>query len=251
MKYLDVCSGISAPTAAWKPLGWKAVAFAEIEKAPSAVIAHHYADTPNLGDMTKFEEWPDYADLDVLVGGTPCQSYSIAGKRKGLADPRGRLMLSYLGIARRYRPRWVVWENVPGVLSSNGGRDFGTFLGALGELGYSFAYRVLDAQYFGVAQRRERVFVVGHLGDWRRAAEVLFERESLRWHPAPRREAREDVAPTLSARTSGGGGLGTDFDCDGGLIVGGGQSDCELPHHASGEGRRSHHGQLCGDWGFL
>jgi DNA (cytosine-5)-methyltransferase 1 len=169
--------------------------------------------------MTKFKEWPD-ANIDVLVGGTPCQSFSVAGLRKGLADPRGNLMLTYLAIAERYAPRWLVWENVPGVLSSNGGRDFGTLLGGLAELGYGFAYRVLDAQFFGVAQRRRRVFVVGHLGDWRRAATVLFERESLLGHPAPRRETGKGVAPTLSARTKGGGGLGTDFECDGGLIPG-------------------------------
>jgi DNA (cytosine-5)-methyltransferase 1 len=128
-------------------------------------------------------------------------------------------MLTYLAIAERYAPRWLVWENVPGVLSSNGGRDFGTLLGGLAELGYGFAYRVLDAQYFGVAQRRRRVFVVGHLGDWRHAAAVLFERESMLGNPAPRREPREGIAPTLSARTKGGGGLGTDFECDGGLIA--------------------------------
>jgi DNA (cytosine-5)-methyltransferase 1 len=128
-------------------------------------------------------------------------------------------MLTYLAIAERYAPRWLVWENVPGVLSSNGGRDFGTLLGGLAELGYGFAYRVLDAQFFGVAQRRRRVFVVGHFGDWRRAAAVLFERESMLGHPAPRRETGKGIAPTLSARTKGGGGLGTDFDCDGGLIA--------------------------------
>src|SRR6185437_2410388 len=160
---------------------------------------HHYPDVPNLGDMTKYQEWPD-ATIDLLVGGTPCQSFSVAGLRKGLADPRGNLMLTYLAIAERYAPRWVVWENVPGVLSSNGGRDFGTFLGGLAELGYGFAYRVLDAQFFGVAQRRRRVFVVGCLGDWRRAAAVLFERASLSGHPAPSRETRQGIAPTISAR---------------------------------------------------
>jgi DNA (cytosine-5)-methyltransferase 1 len=128
-------------------------------------------------------------------------------------------MLTYLAIAERYAPRWLVWENVPGVLSSNGGRDFGTLLGGLAELGYGFAYRVLDAQFFGVAQRRRRVFVVGYLGDWRRAAAVLFERESMLGHPAPRRETGKGIAPTLSARTKSGGGLGTDFDCDGGLVA--------------------------------
>ena len=162
MKYLSVCSGIEAATVAWHELGWEPIAFAEADKFPSRVLAHHYPDVPNLGDMTKFKEWPD-ATFDVLVGGTPCQSFSVAGLRKGMDDPRGNLALTYLAIADRYRPQWVVWENVPGVLSSNGGRDFGSFVGALGKLGYGWAYRVLDAQYFGVAQRRRRVFVVGCL----------------------------------------------------------------------------------------
>jgi DNA (cytosine-5)-methyltransferase 1 len=214
----SVCSGIEAASCAWHPLGWHAAFVSEIEPFPCAVLAHHYPDVPNLGDMTKFKDWP-YAAIDLLVGGTPCQSFSVAGLRKGLADPRGNLMLTYLAIAERFAPRWLVWENVPGVLSSNGGRDFGTLLGGLGELGYGFAYRVLDAQFFGVAQRRRRVFVVGHLGDWRRAAAVLFERESLLGHPAPRRLSGQGIAPTLSARTKGGGGLGTDFDCDGGLVA--------------------------------
>lgn len=206
MKYLSVCSGIEAATVAWRPLGWRAFAYSEIERFPCAVLAHHYPDTPNLGDMTRFQEWPD-ADIDVLVGGTPCQSFSVAGLRKGLDDPRGNLMLTYGAIAGRYRPRWLVWENVPGVLSSNGGRGFGTFLGMLAELGYGFAYRILDAQYFGVAQRRRRVFVVGYLGDWRRAAAVLFERESLCGHPAPSRKAGKAVA---ALATNGVGTCGVD-----------------------------------------
>jgi DNA (cytosine-5)-methyltransferase 1 len=204
MRYGSVCSGVEAATVAWHPLGWKPRWFSEIEKFPSAVLAHHYPDVPNHGDMTTFKEWPD-DPIDLLVGGTPCQSFSIAGLRKGLDDPRGNLMLTYLAIAARYKPRWVAWENVPGVLSSNRGRDFGTFLGALGELGYGFAYRVLDAQYFGVAQRRRRVFVVGYLGDWRRAAAVLFERESLSGHPAPRREARKSIAGGFECGPQGGG----------------------------------------------
>jgi DNA (cytosine-5)-methyltransferase 1 len=219
MRYLSVCSGIEAATVAWDAMAWVPVAFAEVDKFPSAVLAHHYPSVPNWGDMTKFKEWPD-ADVDVLVGGTPCQSFSVAGLRKGLADPRGNLMLTYLAILDRYRPTWMVWENVPGVLSSNSGRDFGAFLGALGELGYGWSYRSLDAQYFHLAQRRERVFVVGCLGGWERAAQVLFEPESLSGYPAPSRETGKRVAPTLSARTKGGGGLGTDFDCDGGLVAG-------------------------------
>ena len=193
MRYLSVCSGIEAATVAWHHMGWHPVAFSDIEPFPCAVLAHHYPHVPNLGDMTKFEEW-SLEPIDLLVGGTPCQSFSVAGLRKGLADPRGNLMLTFLAIAQRQRPRWIVWENVPGVLSSNGGRDFGTFLGALGELGYGFAYRVLDAQWFGVAQRRRRVFVVGYLGDWQRPAQVLFESESVRRDTAPSREAGKRVA---------------------------------------------------------
>jgi DNA (cytosine-5)-methyltransferase 1 len=154
--------------------------------------------------MTNYKEW-DLGTIDLLVGGTPCQSFSVAGLRKGLADPRGNLALVYCGILDHFRPQWCVWENVPGVLSSNGGRDFGSFVGALAELGYGFAYRVLDAQYFGVAQRRRRVFVVGYLGDWRPAAEVLFEPESLRRDTAPSREAGQKVAGTFKARANSGG----------------------------------------------
>jgi len=198
MKYASVCSGIEAATVAWHSLGWTPVFFSEIEPFPCAVLAHHYPDVPNYGDMTKFKEWPN-ADFDVLVGGTPCQSFSVAGLRKGLEDPRGNLMLTYLAIAERYRPQWIVWENVLGVLSSNGGRDFGTFLGALGHLGYGWAYRVLDAQWFGVAQRRRRVFVVGYLGDWQRAAAVLFESESVRRDTPPSRETGQDSAKCLTA----------------------------------------------------
>jgi DNA (cytosine-5)-methyltransferase 1 len=182
-------------------MGWEPVAFSEIEKFPSKVLKHHYPNVPNLGDMTKYEEW-NLESVELLVGGTPCQSFSVAGLRKGLDDPRGNLMLTYGAIAKRFKPKWLVWENVPGVLSSNGGRDFGTFLGMLAELGYGFAYRVLDAQFFGVAQRRRRVFVVGCLGDWRRAAAVLFERHSLSGNSAPSREKREDIANCLTKSPS-------------------------------------------------
>jgi DNA (cytosine-5)-methyltransferase 1 len=241
VNYGSVCSGIEAATQAWHPIGWRPAFFSEIGPFPSAVLAYHYPDVPNRGDMTKFKDWPDAA-IDLLVGGTPCQSFSVAGLRAGLADPRGNLMLTFGAIAGRYRPKWLVWENVPGVLSSDRGRDFGTFLGMLGQLGYGLAYRVLDAQYvrtlgfpFAVPQRRRRVFVVGYLGDWRRAAAVLFDRESLSGNPPPRREAGQGVAPTIAARTRGGGGLGTDFDCDGGLIA----STGDVAHclNAGGMGR--------------
>jgi DNA (cytosine-5)-methyltransferase 1 len=198
MRYGSVCSGIEAATVAWHSLGWVPSFFSEIEKFPREVLAHHYPDVPIHGDFTTIEA-NQYGSIDLLVGGTPCQSFSIAGLRKGLDDDRGNLSLEFIKLAQRERPRWLVWENVPGVLSSNGGKDFGSFLGALGEIGYGFAYRVLDAQYFGVAQRRRRVFVVGYLGDWRRAAAVLFERESLRGNPAPSREAGEKPAPTVTS----------------------------------------------------
>ena len=203
MRYLSVCSGIEAATVAWHPLGWEPVAFAEVDAFPSAVLHHHYPSVPNWGDMTRFKEWPD-ATIDLFVGGTPCQSFSVAGLRKGLADPRGNLALTYLAILDRYRPAWCLWENVPGVLSADGGRALGAFLGGLGQLGYGFAYRVLDAQYFGLAQRRKRVFVVGHLGDWRRAAAVLFERASLSGHPAPSREAGKGTPAGTPRSTDGG-----------------------------------------------
>ena len=206
MRYLSVCSGIEAATCAWHPLGWTPVGFSEIEKFPSAVLAHHYPDVPNFGDMSKFQEWPNDLAPNLLVGGTPCQSFSVAGLRKGLADPRGNLAIVFLGLLDRLRPRWMVWENVPGVLSVDGGRAFGAFLGGLGELGYGWSYRVLDAQYFGVAQRRRRVFVVGHAGGWARAAAVLLESSSLRGDPAPSRCVGEIPSRTipLGVRTSVG-----------------------------------------------
>ena len=194
MNYLSVCSGVEAATVAWHHMGWKPVGFSEIEKFPSQVLAHHYPSVTNFGDMTKYKEWNINDTVGLLVGGTPCQSFSVAGLRKGLEDPRGNLALTYVGILDKFRPKWFIWENVPGVLSSGGGRDFGSFLGAVAECGYGFAYRVLDAQYFGVPQRRRRVFVVGYLGDWRPPAEVLFESESLSRNPKQSRKTRQSVA---------------------------------------------------------
>lgn len=206
IRFGSVCSGVEAASVAWEPLGWQAQWFSEIEAFPSAVLAQRFPNVPNLGDMTKLMERAEFDDrpVDLLVGGTPCQSFSVAGLRRGMADARGNLAIQYLALADRKRPRWVVWENVPGVLSSNGGRDFGAFLGGLGHIGYGWAYRVLDAQYFGVAQRRRRVFVIGHLGDWRGAAAVLFEPHSLQGHPPPRRKEGESPA----ARIEGGAGHG-------------------------------------------
>ena len=204
MRYLSLFSGIEAATVAWRPLGWEAAAFAEIDKFPSAVLAHHYPEVPNLGDVTK-ANFDAIGPVDIIVFGSPCQSFSVAGKRLGMADPRGNLALYALSVVSRLRPAWFLFENVPGLLSSGGGRDFGQFLAAVGECGYQCAWRSLDAQYFGLAQRRERVFVVGHLGDWRRAAAVLFDGESLSGNPAPRREAGQRVALPVTSRVDRGG----------------------------------------------
>jgi DNA (cytosine-5)-methyltransferase 1 len=209
MRYASVCDGIGAAHVAWQPLGWECAWTSEIEPFPAAVVDHHWK-FKNLGDMTQLTEemLNGCGPVDLLVGGTPCQSFSVAGLRGGLADPRGNLALRFVQLVGVLRPSWVVWENVPGVLSSAGGRDFGTFLGALAELGYGFAYRVLDAQWFGVAQRRRRVFVVAHAGDWRRAAAVLFERESVFGNPPTRGKAWEGVArSTAASLTSSGRGV--------------------------------------------
>ena len=206
MNYLSVCSGVEAASVAWKGLGWNPLGFSEIEKFPSEVLQHHYPNVPNLGDMTKYKEWNfGKESVDLVVGGTPCQSFSVAGLRKGMEDPRGNLALTFCAILNKFRPKWFVWENVPGVLSSNKGRDFGSFLGAVAELGYGASYRVLDAQNFGVPQRRRRVFVVGHLGDWRPSAEVLFESESLSWDSDKSRKKRKDSTsiPKGSTRVQG------------------------------------------------
>jgi len=252
--YGSVCSGIEAATVAWRPLGWRCAFVSEIDAYPSAVLAHHYPEVPNYGDFTTIAKGqgsrPD--DVDLLVGGTPCQTFSVAGLRAGLDDPRGNLALEFLALADRLRPRWVVWENVPGVLSSitddapdavppddnmdMGQGDelvvedeydceethaFACFLAGLAELGYGFAYRVLDAQWFGVPQRRRRVFVVGYRGDWRPPAAVLLERSSLRGDLAPSREAGEDVAGSL-ASSSGKRGYGPDEQYVAGSLGGSG-----------------------------
>ncbi len=230
---MTVCSGIGAPECAAPWIDWRYQS--EIEPFPCAVLKERFPDAVNLGDMTRFKDWPN-ATVDVLCGGTPCQSFSVAGLRKGLDDPRGNLMLTHLAIAGRYRPRWLVWENVPGVLSSNGGRDFGSFLGGLGQLGYGFAYRVLDAQYtrtrrypWAVPQRRRRVFVVGYLGDWRRAAAVLFDAESLSGNPPPRREAGS-AAAALTADDVGTCGA-DDNQAQAGHLIPSHDSACTLTAH--------------------
>ena len=259
IRFGSVCSGIEAASVAWHPIGWKAAWLAEIEPFPCAVLAHHYPSVPNLGDMTTIarrvltEEVPA---PDVFCGGTPCQAFSVAGLRESLADERGNLTLKFVEIAdaidhvraRRGDDECVIfWENVPGVLSTKD-NAFGCFLAGLaGEndpleppggkwsnAGFvhgptrTVAWRTLDAQYFGVAQRRRRVFVVASARKGFDPAQVLFEWDGVRRDTAPSREARE-VAPTIPARSTAGGGLGTDFDCDGGTIcVATGQAGAEI-----------------------
>ena len=218
MRYLSLCSGIEAATVAWSSLGWKAAAFAEVESFPSAVLAFHYPDVPNLGDMTKING-KDYRGLvNVLVGGTPCQSFSVAGLRRGLEDERGNLALEFVRLADECDPAFVVWENVPGVLSDRG-NAFGCFCAALcgedapllppggkwSDAGYvlgprrAIAWRILDAQYFGLAQRRRRVFLVACLRDGADPRKILFEFDGMRRDFAPGRETGTDVAGTLDA----------------------------------------------------
>lgn len=249
MNYLSICSGIEAATQAWHPLGWRPLAFAEIEPFPAAVLAHHHPHVPNLGDFTRYDEWPlqTLLNTDLLVGGTPCQAFSGAGLRQSLQDDRGNLTLTLVKLydlithlrhlSGRPAPL-LVWENVPGVLNTPD-NAFGCFLAALaGEndplhppggrwknAGYvrgpsrAIAWRILDAQYFGLAQRRRRVFLVAGPRDSFHPEQVLFEQSGLRRDTPPRRETWQNTAPTLSARTKGGGGLGTDAECDGALIA--------------------------------
>jgi len=202
MKYLSICSGIEAATVAWEPLGWEAVGFAEIEPFRSAVLNYHYPEVKNYEDFTKIEKSDlQGASPDLIVGGTPCATFSIAGLRKGLGEDRGNLALEFIRLIDRLKPTWVVWENVPGVLSSDGGKDLGTFLGALAECRYGFSYRVLNTEYVrtqrfsrAIPQRRRRVFVVGHLGDWKSPAKVLFDSSSMRENVTPCRRKRESDA---------------------------------------------------------
>lgn len=244
MIYGSVCSGIEAATAAWHPLGWRPAWFCEIDAFPSAVLAHHHPEVPNHGDFTRLLD-PAHparhgALIDVLVGGTPCQSFSHAGGRAGLDDPRGQLMLRYLNLVGALRPRWVVWENVPGVLSSGGGRDFGSLLGGLADLGYGVAYRVLDARYFGVPQRRRRVFLIGHSGgDPERAARVLALDEGVRGHLAARGKARKEAAAAVGGGAAVGGEQVTTFTEARGGNDGGVYADGTVPTLRSGGDRPS------------
>lgn len=252
--YGSVCSGIEAASVAWETLGWKPAWFSQFDPEhnysrhpdfPSRVLAHHWPDVPNLGDMTKIADlvrWGAIEAPDVLVGGTPCQAFSVAGLRKGLSDPRGQLTISFGELAdaideQRDKPCTIIWENVPGVLNSKD-NAFGCFLALLAGESCELqppgrkwtnagcvsgpkrivAWRVLDAQFFGVAQRRRRVFVVASADPDFDPTAVLFESDSLRRNTPPCRETGEKTTGTLTSRTSAGGGLG-DFELNGGLTV--------------------------------
>lgn len=242
MIYGSICSGIEAATVAWAPLGWQPAFFSEIEKFPCQLLAHRYGSNspnepicangvPNFGDMNGYEQWPQHT-IDLLVGGTPCQDFSIAGLRAGLAGDRSSLVVVYAKIVRKYRPRWLVWENVPGVLTSGGGQDFADILGLFTgrrvekpengwrnagyvagyKNAYSVAWRVIDAQYArvdgfprAVPQRRRRVFLVGHIGSNKYPASVLFDLESLRGNFAPGRETGQSVATGIAGSTGTSG----------------------------------------------
>ena len=240
MKYGSVCSGVEAATLAWETLGWKASFFSEIEAFPSAVLEQRWPEVPNLGDFTKIENDNYNGKIDLLTGGTPCQAFSIAGAGRGIEDQRGQLSLEFAKLAFRSKARWIVWENVPGVLSSNKGQDFAAFLSLLcgwnvkvprihtkqnGEKvrkwrksgiitpapgGFGLAWRTIDAQFVrvdgynrAVPQRRRRLFVVGYIGDWIRPATVLFDKGSLSGGSAPERKTRQSFTRTAKVSASG------------------------------------------------
>lgn len=198
MKYVSLFSGIEAVSVAWKALGWECVAVSEIDKFPCEVLKTRYPNVPNLGSVTDITEErlnelkKEHGAIDLVVGGSPCQSFSVAGKRLGLEDARGNLMFEYCRIVGALRPKWFVWENVPGALSSNQGQDFNCLLEEMAQFGYVLGWRVLDAQYFGVPQRRRRVFLVGCLGDDTGPFKVLFEREGSDWDLAQSGKEGED-----------------------------------------------------------
>jgi DNA (cytosine-5)-methyltransferase 1 len=212
MIYGSVCSGIEAATVAWEPLGWKPAWFSEIEPFPNSVLEQHYQKIQNLVDMTKIHETKTFQEnkIDLLVGGTPCQSFSQAGLRRAFDDPRGDLALKFIRIISLAKPEWFLWENVTGVLSSDGGKSFQEFIYQIQKLGYGFAYRVFDAQYFGVPQKRRRVYLVGHRGDWRTAAQILFESKSLQGDIASNENTQQNRPATRGRAQEGNRVMGAD-----------------------------------------
>lgn len=202
MKYISLFSGIEAASVAWEPLGWEPVAFAEVDPFCCELLAKRFPNVPNLGDVSQIDWSPYRGAVDIIVGGSPCQAFSLAGNRKGLMDERGLLMLEYVRAIHDVRPKWLLWENVPGVFSQSNGDAFETLQRELEQCGYSLAWRTLDAQFFGVAQRRRRVFLVGCFGaGGGYPAAVLFEPESLRWDHSSSADKRKALAADADEST--------------------------------------------------
>lgn len=214
MNYLSVFSGIEAASVAWQPLGWNPIGFSEIDRFACRVLSYRFPDVKNYGDAKEFKSWGiERGSIDVLVGGPPCQSWSIAGLRRGLDDERGRLVMVFLQMVEAFRPVWFAFENVPNIVSSDGGRALGFFLGQLTDLGYGWAYRCLDASGWGVPQRRKRFFLVGHSsGDFRRAAHVLFESQRMSWDIDPREGNQFHAAGTTGESTDAARARGICWD---------------------------------------
>ena len=233
MRYVSLFSGIEAATVAWQDFEeFDPVAFCEIDKFPSAVLAYRFPEVPNLGDITKVD-WKEviktHGSVDLVAGGSPCQSFSIAGGRESL-DGESNLMFEYIRAIREIRPTWLLWENVPGVLNV---RDnaFAQLLEELSIIGYGLAWRCLDAQFFGVAQRRKRVFLVGHLGAGGGAAAVLFDRESVSGNTQSPQRKRQELTEALGksankaiqCMTNTTIHAAIDVDISGTLLAGGGE----------------------------
>ena len=217
IRYLSLFSGIEAFSCAVKDMPeYTPVAFAEIEPFPCAVLQHHYPSVPNLGDVTKIDGKALRGKVDLIVGGPPCQDWSVIGERAGLDGRRSVLALDYLRILDDVRPQWFIVENVPGLLNCNSGSDYRVLLQKMDELRYHVAWRVLDSRHFNLPQRRKRIYIVGHSDGWEAPAKVLFELESVCWHPSPMPKKREEdsacsregaggrrytprIAPTLTA----------------------------------------------------
>lgn len=242
MKLGSLFSGIGGFDLGFERAGFEVAWQVEFDKHAQGVLRRHWPDTQQFGDVREVGKH-NLSAVDVLVGGFPCQDLSVAGRRAGLAGPRSGLFYEFARIIGELEPAWVVIENVPGLLSSRGGRDMGAVLGTLSELGYGWAYRVLDAQYIGVPQRRKRVFIVGHLGTGgRRAAEVLFEPESLRGDSPPSRAPGKEVAGTLGGGASGERGYRNDLDSSGAFVVGSGGVASPLTASAGHHGHSSPRG---------
>jgi DNA-cytosine methyltransferase len=211
IRYLSLFSGIEAWSCAVRDMPeFEPVAFCEIEEFQSAVLKKHFPDVPNYGDIRNLDGRQFRGIVDLVVGGSPCQDWSCAGKRAGLEGDRSVLALEYIRILEEVRPRWIVFENVPGLLSCNSGADFQLLLQKMDELGYSCSWTILDSQYQFLAQRRRRVFLVGHTGaDWLSPAKVLLEPESMCRNPPTRRKAGKDDSSCSENRSRNCGVSGT------------------------------------------